>query len=278
MTDFNQITHSDIDWIKLWQNARDRKGWASKGPAEWDKKSSSFASRNKTSPYIDLLMSHLPLEADMTVLDVGSGPGTLALPIAKKVHSVTALDFSPGMLAILQDSARENGQKNIRTVECAWEDDWDAKSILPHDIAIASRSMSVDNIAEAIKKLNAHSSKYVFITDRISPTPFDPLLFEALGRNFESGPDYIYTLNILYTMGIHPNVTILELERELRFDNIDQALQSYSWMIKDLTTSEEHTLKRYLENTSTQNEQGRLVIHRDPPPRWALIWWDSSNL
>ncbi len=277
MTDFNQLTHADIDWAKLWQNARNKRGWASKGPAEWDKKSSSFANRNKTSPYIELLLSHLPLDENMTVLDVGSGPGTLALPIAKKVRSVTALDFSPGMLNILQDIAKENNQNNIRTVECAWEDDWTKKNISQHDVAIASRSMNVENLAEAITKLNAHASKYVFITDRISPTPFDPLLFKALGRNFESGPDYIYTLNILYTMGIHPNVSIIQLEHELHFENIDQALQSYTWMVKDLTGHEEVLLKRYLENKSIQDDNGQIVIHRDPPPRWTLIWWDNSN-
>ncbi len=278
MTNFRELTHADIDWQQLWQNARRKKGWASKGAKEWDKKSASFAARNTKSLYIDLLLSRLPLAPEMTVLDIGSGPGTLALPLAARVQSVTALDFSPGMLDILKSLAQEQRLQNINTLECAWEDDWQAKGILPHDIAIASRSMSVDNIREAIDKLNAYAKKFVFITDRISPTPFDPELFQALNRPFHSGPDYIYTLNILYSMGIHPNVSILELEKELYFEDLDQAFLSYSWMIKDLTRDEEYLLKEYISHKAERTENGNLLIQRTPPPRWALIWWTTNSL
>jgi SAM-dependent methyltransferase len=276
MTNYRELTHADIDWNQLWQNARRKKGWASKGAKEWDKKSASFAARNSRSLYTDLLLSHLPLSPDMTVLDVGSGPGTLALPIAERVKSVTAIDFSPGMLDILKAFAKEQRLNNITAIECAWEDDWQSKRLVAHDIAIASRSMAVDNIEEAIQKLNAYANKYVFITDRISPTPFDPELFHALQRPFHSGPDYIYTLNILYSMGIHPNVTILELENELYFENIDQAVLSYSWMIKDLSPDEENLLRDYIIRKASKTLNGDLLVRRTPPPRWALIWWAKN--
>jgi SAM-dependent methyltransferase len=278
MTNFAELTYADIDWNQMWQNARRKKGWASKGSKEWDKKSASFAARNSRSLYTDLLLSHLPLSPEMTVLDIGSGPGTLALPISRSVKSVTALDFSAGMLEILHSLAQEQSINNIKAVECAWEDDWQTKGILPHDIAIASRSMAVDNIKEAIDKLNTYANKYVFITDRISPTPFDQELFQALNRPFHSGPDYIYTLNILYSMGIHPNVTILELEKELYFEDLEQAVLSYSWMIKDLTPDEEHLLKEYITRKAVRTGNGNLIIQRTPPPRWALIWWAKNSL
>lgn len=277
MTDFSDLTHADLDWDQLWQNARRKKGWASKGAKEWDKKAASFASRNSASLYINLLLSHLPLEPDMTVLDVGCGPGTLTLPVAERVQAVTALDFSVGMLDILRNEADKKCLENITTIECAWEDDWKAKGVASHDIAIASRSLSVDNISAAIRKLDAHAKKYVFITDRISPTPFDPELFLAVGRPFHSGPDYIYTLNILYTLGIHPNVTILELEKDLFFQDYEEAYLSYSWMIKDLTGNEEEKLKRYLEQKAQPTIDGRITIRRETPPCWALIWWAKGQ-
>lgn len=277
MTDFSELTHADINWDQLWRTARKKKGWSSKGAGEWDKKASSFASRNKTSPYIELLLSHLPLTADMTVLDVGCGPGTLSLPLAGRARSVTALDFSEKMLEILVHEAKELQLDNITAIRCAWEDDWQEKGIAIHDIAIASRSLSVDDISAALTKLDAFAAKYVFIADRISPTPFDPEVFKAVGRPFVSGPDYIYTLNILYTMGIHPNVTILEPENQFHYQDLEQAFLTYSWMLKDLTAAEENTLKFYLQHKALPTADGQIAIPRQTPPRWALIWWAKEH-
>lgn len=277
MTDFSDFTHADINWEQLWQNARHKKGWASKGAADWDKKAASFASRNRTSPYIDLLLSHLPLTQEMTVLDVGCGPGTLSLPVARSVHAVTAMDFSQSMLEIVDTEAQSMNISNITTINCAWEDDWTSKGINHHDLAIASRSLSVDDLSLAITKLDAFATKYVFIADRISPTPFDPEVFLAVGRPFNSGPDYIYTLNILYSMGIYPHITILELDQDFHYQDLEDAYLTYSWMIKDLTGEEEEKLKLFLKQKACPAADGRIAIHRQTPPRWALIWWAKKQ-
>lgn len=276
MTDFDNYTYDDLDWNLLWQNARDRRGWSSKGPSEWDKKSASFASRNSDSPFTNLFLEQLPLTPETTVLDIGCGPGTLALPLARKVRSVTAVDFSPGMLELLNQRAQKEHLNNIKTLRCAWEDDWEQKDIGVHDITIASRSLNVKDISGAIDKLNRYAGRYVFIADRISPTPFDPELYRAVGRSFQSGPDYIYTLNILYTKNIHPNVTVIELDKEVHFANLDQAFLSYSWMIKDLTPKEETLVRGYLKQNARTEQDGSITITRHAPPRWAVIWWKKD--
>ena len=277
MTELSDLTYADLDWDLLRHNAHAQKCWASKGPKDWDQKSSSFASRNSSSPYVASLLAHLPLQPDMTVLDVGSGPGTLALPIAAQVRSVCAIDFAPNMLKILNTSAESQGIANIRTIECAWEDDWEAKDVGCHDLVLASRSMSVANLRQALDKLNRHARRFVFIADRISPTPFDPEVFAALGRPFNAGPDYIYTVNTLYTMAIHPHITILELDQDNRFANLDDAQRSYSWMFKDLTPTEEGRLRAYLLKKSQPTTDGGISIRRSSPPRWALIWWEKNQ-
>ncbi len=271
----SDLTYEDLDWIKLWKNARAARGWSSKSPEAWDKKSTSFAARHRRSLFASLLVEHLPLKSDSTVLDIGSGPGTLALPMAQKCRSVTALDFSSQMLTLLKEQASLDGINNIRTVHCSWEEDWERHDIAPHDITIAARSLGVDDVESAIRKLQTYSRRHICIADRVSPTPLDPEAFKAVGREFVSGPDYIYTLNILYSMGIHPNVNILELEDTLRFNTLDEALLSYNWMIKDINEDEAALLKAYVEHAAHVNTDGTITIHRDTPPRWALICWEK---
>jgi len=271
------LTYSDLDWDILWHNARAQKSWSSKGAEEWDKRAASFASRNHSSAFVSLVLARLPLDNSLTVLDIGAGPGTLTLPIAHKVKSVTALDYSSGMLASLKEQAAEARLDNICAVHGSWEDDWSLFGIQQHDITIASRSLGVAGLKAALHKLDHYASRSVFIIDRISPTPFDPEAFDALGRPFNPGPDYIYALNILYSMGIHPHVDILKLETANRFASLDEAFRSYSWMFKDLSAREEVLLRRYLEGRSQVYGDGYISIQRAVPPQWAFISWEKSG-
>ena len=272
-----KITYDDLNWHELWQNARSKKSWTAKGPADWDKKASSFAARNSDSPYVSLVLEHLPIDSSMSILDAGSGPGTLSLPLAQKVQSVTALDYSQGMLEVLRQTAAKKKLDNITTILGSWEDNWDDLHIGRHDICIASRSLSVANLQGALGKLNDHAKQYVFVADRISPTPFDPGAFQAVGRPFRSGPDYIYTINTLYSMGIHPCVDIISLKQETSFSSEDAAFESYSWMFKDMSKTERESLRGYLRENSTRCSDGSILVKRAQPPRWALIWWKTDT-
>ncbi|MBL4901978.1 MAG: class I SAM-dependent methyltransferase [Desulfocapsa sp.] len=272
-----ELTYDDLDWDKLWQNARAKKSWTAKGPADWDKKAESFAKRNSDSLFVDLVLDHIPLDSKTTVLDGGSGPGTLALPLSNRVKSVTAIDYSKGMLEVLNNRAREQNISNLRTVLGSWEDDWDALQIKKHDICIACRSLSVNNLQKALAKLNDYAKRSVFVVDRISPTPFDNGAFTAINRPFRSGPDYIYTINTLYSMDIHPCVDIISLKKTVSFSSMDEALESYRWMFQDLTRKEERKLKEYIQSNSTTENNGTLIVNRPYPSRWALISWDKND-
>lgn len=273
----SDMTFADIDWNQLWRNARRQKSWSGKGASDWDRKAPSFAARNAGSPYVSLLLERLPLAPDFTVLDMGCGPGTLAVPLAERVQAVTAVDYSAGMLDVLRGKVAEEHIENIHLIQGAWEDDWQKLGIGQHDIAIASRSLAVEDLAAALVKLNQAARKYVFISDRIAPTPFDPGAFNAVGREFQSGPDYIYTLNILYSMGIHSQVEVLNLGRDVEFASVDEAISAYSWMLRDLTAEEKDALRGYLLSRIIADEGGKIVIRRQHPARWALIWWKKEE-
>jgi len=84
------MIYRDIDFNELWQEARCQKSWSGKKRADWNKKAKSFAKRAAHSEYADIFVKRMDPAPEWTVLDVGAGPGTLTLPLARRVKKVTA--------------------------------------------------------------------------------------------------------------------------------------------------------------------------------------------
>jgi SAM-dependent methyltransferase len=70
---------------------------------------------------------------DDTWLDIGAGAGRFALPLARVVRSVIALDPSPGMLTGLREGMAAAGIANVEVVHGWWPDDADE---LAADVAL----------------------------------------------------------------------------------------------------------------------------------------------
>lgn len=270
------MRYQDIDWNKMWRENRKQKSWKPKKNKDWDKRAAGFAERNLSSPYTDYFLDIIKPSPGWTVLDVGSGPGTLAIPLARIVKKVTAVDFSTDMLNELRKRVSQENLKNIDTIQAAWEDDWQQAGIIPHEIAIASRSLSVDDLKAALTKLNDYATKAVFIADRVGAGPFDPDVFRAIGREFNPGPDYIYTVNLLYQMGIHAHIDFITLEGSKTYASPQKALESYSWMLDDMTPAEEQRLAAWVNERLVQTEESTWQLRRRHPAQWALIWWRKA--
>jgi hypothetical protein len=195
--------------------------------------------------------------------------------LAEQVKSVTAVDFSRAMLAEMQSRAEQKNISNIQAVEASWTDDWEELSIPRHDVAISSRSLAVQDLRAALFKLNDYAARKVFIADKVGSGPFDPDLFISLGRPFDSGPDYIVTVNLLYQMGIHAKIDYIELEQSKVFVSREEAVDASRWMLEDLTPDEEKKLEAYVDERLCRTDDGHWLFRRRTPVKWAFISWDK---
>lgn len=266
----------DIDWDLIWRESRLKRSCKNKGRQDWDKKAPSFARRNRGSSYVERLLDFIAPEPEDTVLDVGSGPGTLAIPLASRVGLVTALDFSAGMLEELKAAAGRQSLTNIVPVLASWEDDWQKLGVAQHDIAVASRSLSVDDLQGALAKLDQWALKKVVITDRVGAGPFDPDVFAAIGRSFDPGPDYIITVNMLYRLGISARVDFIPAEYSGVYATREEAVDSIIWMLEDLQPEEERRFQDFLEERIETQADGSWRVARRHTPKWAVISWEKE--
>jgi ubiquinone/menaquinone biosynthesis C-methylase UbiE len=83
-------------------------------PASWDAVAPAYADEwLRHTEYAEAALALAAPGRDARVLDVGSGPGVLSFTAAPRVAHVTAIDFSPGMIAQLRTRAERERIGNI---------------------------------------------------------------------------------------------------------------------------------------------------------------------
>jgi SAM-dependent methyltransferase len=273
MTAASSTDLRNLNWNRAWREARQKRKHIRSDNTAWNQRAASFAKHTKTSGYARNFLRFMNPEPNWSVLDIGCGPGTLAVPLSGLVRSVTAIDFSDAMISILDKRCWEEGVTNIATLVLGWEDDWEPSGIRKHDVAIASRSLVVEDIEAAVIKLDCMARQKVFITSLVGDGPCDRRIFEAIGRDLDRGPDYVYVYNILNQMGILADITfVANGENNTPYANIDEAVKGLHWMIRDMTETEESRLRTYLEKHLVRSGEGWVLSYKNPV-RWAVISW-----
>ena len=266
----------DIDWNEVWRTLQAERHAIRRDPKFWNKRAPEFTRRAEASGYIGRFMAILNPQPDWTVLDIGCAAGTLAVPLAPMVNRITAMDPSEAMLDLLEKRRQKQGFTNIDIVKGKWEDDWDALGIGIHDVAVASRSLVVEDLRGAILKLMRYAARRVYISTLVDDGPYDRRIVEAAGRAFYPGADYIVVYNLLRQMGIHADVTFICNRKDKSYSDVEDALNAMRWMVHDMTPAEESKLRNYLcENLVREN--GRWKMPGGRTVRWAVLWWDRES-
>lgn len=267
-----------IAWNELWGHFhRQKRRDIPQGPRMWDKRAVEFTRAANKGDYIEQFIDILDPRPEWSLLDVGCAAGTLAVPLASRMRSITAVDPSTRMRELLGERCVAQGLTNVRILEGSWEADWDALGIGVHDVAVASRSLITEDLEAAVRKLSSRASKRVIMSALVDEGPHDRRIIEAAGRPFDGGADYIVVYNVLRQMGIHANVGFTHTREDRTFADVDEALKALGWMVPDMTGEEAARLRTHLQATLVPAETGgRLKLPYPRHTRWAVMWWDKD--
>ena len=275
-----KLNIQDIDWNEMWTDAIEESNWKQRaGMSEfWDGRVDWFEELVRQSDRAGMIMNRIEVMPDSTVLDIGAGPGTVTIPLAKIVKGVTVVEPSSGMRARLKENASKHNLTNITYIDKKWEDVKIGEDIEAggHDVVIASHSLVMKDMASALGKMNdaVKRSIYMFIVaGRSRATDKNSLwaLFnkEKPGRR----PNYIYLYNLLYQMGIYANVEIIDVDHNTCFPNLDAAVEHYKgW--RGISGDDEGKLRSYLIENLIR-EDGDLWLRRNM--RTAMIWLKKED-
>ena len=114
----------------------------------------------------DAVLAHLRscAEPGDVWLDIGAGAGRYALPLARIVREVIAVDPSAGMIDSLREGAMEAGIANVRAIEGRWPPDRDLRHALgPDPVAdvalIAHVGYDVEEIGPFVDAMEASARR-----------------------------------------------------------------------------------------------------------------------
>jgi SAM-dependent methyltransferase len=160
---------------------------------------------------LDLLMAEA--RTAETWLDVGAGAGRFALPVARRVREVVALDPSERMLAALREIAAEHGVDNVRTILARWPLTDVPPTDRPHAdvVRIAHVGYDVEAIGPFVAALEAAATRrcLAVLMERQPASTIDPFWPLVHGEPRVPLPALPAFLELLHARGREPEVAYL---------------------------------------------------------------------
>jgi ubiquinone/menaquinone biosynthesis C-methylase UbiE len=212
------------------------------------------------------------------VLDIGAGPGTYAVPLALQGCSVTAVEPSPVMRDLLKTRMTMEKVKNITIIPKRWEDVDPAVLGDPFDAVIASFSLTMMDMGDALAKMHTVCRGtvhlYWFLTSPAWAKVNRDLWPLLHGGTFPGEPTADWLWQILYEMGIFASILPEPLGTFSRYRDLDDAMEEFRERLNCTTPAQEEIVRNYFNAVLRQDEAGFILGERT---RSAHIWWNTAD-
>lgn len=274
------VNYSELwfDLVKLGSERRQKKTkpgtsdqWLGKAK-EFDQRVNDRWRQNDSSR--DFMIRTLNEFPDATIVDIGAGSGAWVSLFASYAKSVTAIDSSKSMLEQLKKRIHGEKLEHVKILEGCWPE----VKIEPHDISFCSHAMyGAQDFMGFVSAIQSVTRKRVILLIR-APRE-EGLMSQAFkmvwGHPYDS-PNYQIAINILWQMGIFPNVIMEEdhLWKPWAHRTIVDALDEMKSRLGLFESGEwDKKLRDLLEkNLTLQN--GEYIW--PTAMRTALLYWDPG--
>ena len=262
-------------WRELSLRVRKPPERGRRGDDPWRERAARFeaSARRRRGGERDVLVNALAdlLRPVDSLVDIGAGIGRWAVPLARVVERVTALEPSSAMLALLKEKAA--AFTNITILGSTWED----AAVEAHDVAFCSHAMySSPDLAAFVSKMERVARRLCAMVLRVPS--HDGVVGELAQRihgRWHDSPNFVLAYNILLDAGIHPEVLMEPEARCWTDETFDGAVARAKRHLRlGESTAYDDTIRAVLNQRLVARE-GQWVW--PDGMRSALVWWSPKR-
>ncbi len=273
-----------IDWGAVW-TARKMRHLAvpgfREGPGFFQQPANVerfFSRRSAPNPRFERQLALLRARPGNAVLDIGPGPGDLAIPLAAAGRRVVAVEPAGPMRELLARNAAAAGVE-IEVVPSAWEDIGPADLGGPFDLVIASYSLSMVDIRAALEKMHAVCSGEVHLWWFLTPPPWGRVLEDLWpavhGAAYHHEPMAGCLFNVLLQMGLYPAVEPEFTGGVHRYGTLDEAVDEFAHRVNRRDGTYDAVIREVVRRLFREEGDGTRVL--DYPSWQAHLWWSARD-
>lgn len=217
------------------------------------------------------------IPAGARVLDIGAGTGTHTVPLAAAGCDVTAVEPSEAMREELEKNRVMAGAGPVTVLPYRWEDIAPDDLGEPFDAVIASYSLSMPDIGEAVQKIQSCSRGAVHLFWFLTPPSWARVSSDVWprlhGREYPAEPLADCLWQALYEMGIYANLAT-ERKNETVYASVEEAVREYAQRLDCRNERDTAILQEYF--TTTLRPSGRGLVLPGASIS-AHIWWQNGT-
>ncbi len=227
--------------------------------------------------HVERQLASMAIPDGAPVLDIGAGPGTLAVPLARRGCRVTAVEPSAPMRRILREYAEREGVA-VTILGEPWEAIDPAALPGPFDLVVASYSLMMLDLRAALAKMHAVCSGCVCLFWSLTPPGgrvVERVLWPAVhGVEYPPEPMADCVYNVLFQMGLMASLEAEYSAFEHRFQDLDEAVAEFRARLNG-PEGPEARLREPLARLLSRDVGGAYRLDRSA---WnAAIHWDVRD-
>lgn len=206
------------------------------------------------------------ITSESRVLDIGCGPGQLALELAKRTKKVVGLDFSEKMIDYARQNASAAGLNNTEFIHSDWAG-FDCPE--PFDLVVASMSPAIDQ-PDHLYKMMACSRGFCYLSSFVERhSSLKENLYQLTKQNYMRQFNKLnYIFNILWTKGIFPELTY-ETGLHQRVFSLEKAKGIF---VRELCLVESPEKTRLIHDYLEELAENDVVTESLQQRKGQLIW------
>ena len=209
------------------------------------------------------------LDKDSRVLEIGAGPGTLTIPLARRVKQVVVIESSEIAVKSLKKNLTDSRVENVEIMEKNWMAADKREIGGDFDLVVCSHFLwQMKDLRKHLEKMEAASKRYCAV---IQPAGRDNMIKEMWTKitgthymgEFDPDADYFAYL-ILRQLGRLVDVRIMKYGAKLDFEQEVRYIASFMGKYVEVDSRMKDVIEQYVSQKDLLSERQSAVV----------MWWE----